>query len=185
VPCSEVTIGVDREEVWRKVLIVVRTVDDSVVERLFDVYAESMGDLSVGFSSEEEMRSSYREFLEGFVSDQGHLVLVEEDGGVWRSALRAVSCGGGHWFVEAVETDPGARRRGYGSLLLRHATEYLRSLGASDVTCIIYGGNEASRRLHESCGFEVTDEDAVDPWGECDECGVLYRLAMGADDNLS
>ena len=68
---------------------------------------------------------------------------------------------------------------------MRHATEYLRSLGASDVTCIIYGGNEASRRLHESCGFEVTDEDAVDPWGECDECGVLYRLAMGADDNLS
>jgi ribosomal protein S18 acetylase RimI-like enzyme len=131
------------------------------------------------------MRSSYRELLEGFVSDQGHLVLVEEDGGAWLGALRAVSCGGGHWFVEAVETDPGARRRGYGSLLLRHATEYLRSLGASDVTCIIYGGNEASRRLHESCGFEVTDEDAVDPWGECDECGVLYRLAMGADDNLS
>lgn len=43
---------------WRKVLIVVRTVDDSVVERLFGVYAESMGDLSVGFSGEGEMRSS-------------------------------------------------------------------------------------------------------------------------------
>lgn len=184
-PCSEVTIGVDREEVWRKVLIVVRTVDDSVVERLFDVYAESMGDLSVGFSSEEEMRSSYREFLEGFVSDQGHLVLVEEDGGVWRSALRAVSCGGGHWFVEAVETDPCARQRGYGRLLLLHTTEHLRSLGARDVTCVIYGGNEASRRLHESCGFEVTDEDPVDPWGERDEYGVLYRLAMGGDGNLA
>lgn len=166
-------------------LIVVRTVDDGVVERLFGVYAESMGDLSAGFSSEREMRSSYREFLEGFVSDRGHLVLVEEDDGVWRSALRAVSCGAGRWFVEAVETDPCARRRGYGRLLLLHSTDHLRSLGARDVTCVIYRGNEASRRLHESCGFKATDEDPVDPWGERDGRGVLYRLAMGGDDDLS
>ena len=178
VPCSEVTIGVDREGVWRKVLIVVRTVDDSVVERLFGVYAESMGDLSVNFSNEREMRSLYREFLEGFVSDPGHLVLVEEDDGVWKSALRAVSCDGDCWFIEAVETDPSARRRGNGRLLLSHATEYLRSLGAREVTCVIYKGNEASRRLHESCGFKATDEDPVDPWGDRDECGVLYRSRL-------
>lgn len=112
-------------------------------------------------------------------------MLVEEDGGVWRSALRAISRGGGLWFVEAVETDPGARRQGYGRLLLLHATEHLRSLGAHDVTCVIYRGNEASRRLHESCGFEATDEDPVDPWVERDGRGVLYRLAMGGDDDLS
>ena len=67
-------------------LVAVRTIDDDVIERLFDVYAESMGDLSVEFSNEREMRSLYREFLEDFVSDQGHLVLVEEDDGVWESA---------------------------------------------------------------------------------------------------
>ena len=110
------------------------------------------GDLAAGFSSEGEMRSSYREFLEGFVSDRGHLVLVEEDGGVWKSALSAVSCGAGRWFVEAVETDSCARRRGYGRHLLLHATEHLRSLGARDVTCVIYRDNEVPRRLHESCG---------------------------------
>lgn len=55
-------------------LVVVRTVDDEVIERLFDVYAESMSDLSCDFSSEEEMRSSYREFLEDFVSQPGQLV---------------------------------------------------------------------------------------------------------------
>lgn len=159
-------------------LIVVRTVDDGVVERLFGVYAESMGDLSVNFSNEREMRSSYRDYLEDFVSDPGHLVLVEEDDGVWKSALRAVSCDGDCWFIEAVETDPSARRRGNGRLLLSHATEYLRSLGAREVTCVIYRGNEASRRLHESCGFKATDEDPVDPWGDRDECGVLYRSRL-------
>ncbi|MBO7673739.1 MAG: GNAT family N-acetyltransferase [Atopobiaceae bacterium] len=102
-----------------------------------------------------------------------------------RAVGRAVSCGGGHWFIEAVETDAGARRRGYGRLLLLHATEYLSSLGARVLTCVIYQGNEASRRLHESCGFEATDEGPVDPWGGRDECGVLYRLAMGGDDSLA
>lgn len=158
------------------VLVVVRMVDDGVVERLFSVYVESMGDLSVEFPSEGEMRASYREFLEDFVSDQGHLVLVEENDGVWKSALRVVPCGGGRWFIEAVETDPRARRQGYGRLLLLHAAEHLRSLGACDMTCVIYRGNEASRRLHESCGFKVTDEDPVDPWGDRDEYGVLYRF---------
>lgn len=129
------------------------------------------------------MRSPYREFLGGFVSDSGHLVLVEEDGGVWKSALRAVSCGGGRWFVEAVETDPGARRQGYGRLLLLHAAEHLRSLGARDMTCLIYRGNEASRGLHESCGFRATDEDPVDPWGERDEGCILYRLVI--DDGVA
>ena len=76
-------------------LVVVRTVDDGVVERLFGVYAESMGDLSVNFSNEREMRSLSHKFLEDFVSDSGHLVLVEEDNGVWNSALRAVSFVGG------------------------------------------------------------------------------------------
>ena len=40
--------------------------------------------------------------------------------------------------VEAVETDPGDRCQGYGRLLLLHTTEHLRSLGAHDVTCVIY-----------------------------------------------
>lgn len=31
------------------------------------------------------MRSSYRKFLEGFVSEQGHLALVEENDGVWKN----------------------------------------------------------------------------------------------------
>lgn len=84
-----------------------------------------------------------------------------------------------------METDPCARRQGYGRLLLLHATDHLRSLGARDVTCIIYRDNEASRRLHESCGFKATDEDPVDPWEERDEYGVLYHLAMGGDGNFA
>ena len=167
----------DRVEV-SGVLVVVRTVNDNVVARLFDVYAESMGDLSCDFSSEEEMRASYCEFLEGFIADPAHLVLVEEDDGVWKSGLRAVSCGDECWFVEAVETDPGVRRQGYGKLLLLHAIEYLRSLGVHAISCCISESNNASRRLHELCGFSATGEDPINPWGELEEGCVLYRVEL-------
>ncbi len=159
-------------------LVVVKTVDDDVVSRLFDVYAESMADLSCGFSSEEEMRASYREFLEGFVADPAHIVLVEEDDGIWKSGLRAVSCGDGRWFVEAVETDPCARHQGYGRLLLTNVAERLRSLGVREIACCIAESNTASRRLHESCGFSATGEDPVNPWGELEEGRLLYRLVL-------
>lgn len=159
-------------------LVVVRTVDEGVVSRLFDVYAESMSDLSHDFSGEQEMRSSYREFLEGFVLEDGHLVLVEEADGAWKSGLRAVSYGGGRWFVEAVETDPGARRQGYGRLLLVHTVEHLRALGAREVTCCISESNVASRRLHESCGYVATGDDPINPWGELEEGCLLYKLGL-------
>lgn len=166
-------------------LVVVGTVDDDVVSRLFDVYAESMADLSTSFSSKRDMHASYREFLEGFVSDPGHLVLVEEDGGVWKSGLRAVSFGDGRWFVEAVETDPDARRQGYGRLLLIHASEHLRSLGAQEITCCIYESNVASRRLHAGCGFSATSESPVNPWGELEEGCLLYRLTISGGEVLT
>ncbi|MDI9590382.1 MAG: GNAT family N-acetyltransferase [Acidobacteriota bacterium] len=77
--------------------------------------------------------------------------------------MRGDADGGGRWFVEAVETDPGARRQGYGRLLLLYAAEHLRSLGAREVTCCISESNAASRRPHESCGFSATGEDPVNP----------------------
>ena len=159
-------------------LVVVESIDDNVTSRLFEVYAESMADLSSSFPDEREMRASYREFLEGFISQPGQLVLVEEDAGTWKSGLRMVSCCGGCWFVEAVETDPGARRKGYGRLLLLHAADHLRTLGAREVTCCISESNAASRRLHESCGFVATGEDPINPWGELEEGCLLYILEL-------
>lgn len=116
--------------------------------------------------------------LEDFVLDQGHLVLVEENDGVWRSALRAASCGRVHWFIEAVETDPRAGARataGSCCCLQRSACD----LSARGVVSRIHESNTASRRLYESCGFVPTEEPPVNPWGELEEGCILYGLTLG------
>ena len=38
-------------------------IDEPTIDQLFDVYAESMADLSASFADAGEMRASYREFL--------------------------------------------------------------------------------------------------------------------------
>ena len=156
-------------------LMRVEHIDDGLVDRLFSVYEESMAELADGFANDCEMRDGYRAFLEEFVSTPGQFVLVEEHDDVWESALRAVPFGEGRWFIEAVETAPAMRRQGYGRDLLAHAIDYLQSVGATELSCIIAPENVASQRLHEGCGFMPTDDVPVNPWDELEEGCVLYR----------
>lgn len=153
----------------------VEHIDDGVVDRLFSVYEESMADLADGFASASEMRGEYRAFLEEFVSVPGQLVLVEDRDGTWASALRAVPFGEGRWFIEAVETAPAMRNRGCGRDLLAHTIDLLRSLGATELSCIIEPENVASQRLHEGCGFVATDDAPTNPWDELEGGCILYR----------
>ncbi len=156
----------------------VRDIDERVVDQLLVVYEESMADLAGGFASPGEMRASYREYLEEFVSTPGQFVLVEERDGVWASALRAVPFGEGCCFLEAVETAPAMRKQGYGHDLLTHAQAFLRDKGANELCCIIASENTPSQRLHEGCGFVATDDAPVNPWDELEEGCILYRCAI-------
>lgn len=117
-------------------------------------------------------------FLDEFVSVPGQFVLVEVRDGVWASALRAVPFGEGRWFIEAVETAPAMRHRGCARDLLAHTIDYLQSIGATALSCIIAPENAASQRLHESCGFVATDDAPINPWGELEDACILYRWTM-------
>lgn len=156
----------------------IEQIDDDAVDRLFCVYAESMAALASDFADDAEMRTSYREFLEGFVSVPDQFVLVEVRDGTWASALRAVPMGEGCWFLEAVETQPAMRRSGCGRALLGDAIGFLRTRGARELCCIIAPKNVASEHLHEGCGFVTTVEPPVNPWGEVEEGCVLYRCIL-------
>lgn len=161
-------------------LFVVKQVDDQTIEALFSIYAESMGELAAQFESKEEMKAAYADFVRAFVADPKQRLFVEEDGGVWKSALRAVAMSEQSWFFEAVETMPEARRKGYGAALLRHSIAYLKDMGVREVACTIFKGNDKSRALHEGCGFAATDEPPVNAWGETEDGCILYRYPMTA-----
>ena len=169
-------------------LVEVKTVDEGVVRRLTDIYAESMDALEKHFPSRERMLAEYAAFAADFARQENQRILAESrvslsrGSAPWRavSALRAIEAQPGSWFLEAVETMPSQRGKGYGKALVLDTLRYLEGLGAREVTCTIARDNAVSRAMHESCGFVKTDLPPVNPWGETEDGCLLYRFRTGA-----
>lgn len=156
-------------------LVRVSEINPETVAKLFAVYDESMADMRENFGDEQEMHDAYAEFLQDFVSEQTQLVLAEEVEDRWVSALRAIATSPDKWSLEAVETAPELRGKGYGKLLLKDSIAYLAHLGAKTVECIIADNNSISMKLHSACGFEPTKDAPVNCWNELEEGCILFR----------
>lgn len=65
------------------------------------------------------------------------------------------------FIVEALETAPLERRKGYAKLLMRTVIESLSAHGNGRLYSHIDKENVVSLRLHEKCGFSVIANDAV------------------------
>ena len=115
----------------------IENVNEQVIEKMFLLYAESMADMEREFKDRDEMEASYAAFLKEFIENPKQMVFVETAEKQWVCGLRAVESEPGKWFLEAVETMPGHRNRGYGKKLIRHVTEFLKGIGAKKIDCII------------------------------------------------
>ena len=76
-------------------LVEVKTVDEGVVRRLTDIYAESMDALEKHFPSRERMLAEYAAFAADFARQENQRILAEDAGNGWVSALRAIEQLGG------------------------------------------------------------------------------------------
>jgi hypothetical protein len=92
----------------------IENVNEQAIEKMFLLYAESMADMEGEFKDRDEMEASYAAFLKEFIQNSKQMVFIETDEKQWVSGLRAVESEPGKWFLEAVETMPGKRNRGYG-----------------------------------------------------------------------
>lgn len=156
-------------------LRIIKNIDDNTVEQLFSIYSESMAVLRKNFGSDSEMRSSYASFLIEFIANPKQLILIEDINGEWVSCLRAVETAPENWFIEAVETKPEERKKGYGMKLLLHTISYLEKLGMKEITSTILKDNFKSQALHEKCGFVPTNDPPINAWNELEEGTILYR----------
>ena len=156
-------------------LLQVTTVDNNSLEQLFSVYEESMKDLQSRYASLEDMKASYADFLNEFLSIPNQYVLVEAAEGQCVSGLRAIETESGCWFLEAVETMPEERRKGHGRRLLLHTLDFLKSRGMQQAFCQISKNNIKSQKLHISCGFIPTEDPSIDPWGQLNDRTILFR----------
>lgn len=159
-------------------LVVVKSMDRDTIQRLLSIYSESMECMESCFDSKKEMIEAYSSFLNKFVANPKQLIMVEEINHIWVSGLRAIETKTGKWFIEAVETKPEERGKGYGKELIRHTINYLSHNGMKEVSCTIGEKNVKSKHLHQGCGFISTKEIPMNPWGEVEEGRILYKLKI-------
>ena len=140
-------------------------------EKLMAVYAESNLENTDYFFPDEtdkeaavrKVEESFLEFLRNdFFTQDGALYWVLEENGAWVSALRTCKIQDGLYYLEALETVPELRKKGYGSRLLSGVLEAMKKEGPFRLCDCVSKRNAASLKTHEKCGFAIVSEEGYD-----------------------
>ena len=120
-----------------------------------------------------------------FFAGPGPAYCVWEEAGEWVSALRMNEVEPGLYYLEALETRPGYRRRGCAARLLEAVIDRLKAKGPFRVCDCVSKRNEPSIRTHLACGFRIASETGHDYLQNTDDpgdYGFEYRYdGKGAD----
>lgn len=137
--------------------------------RLMDIYQESNKENAMefyrGMPRANAVRRVERDFLEfirtKFFSGSGRTYWVLEQEHVWVCALRLAVVEQGVLYLEALETHPDYRRRGFAVRLLKGVMEELEKEGPYKLCDCVHKNNEASLKIHEKCGFKIVSQDGL------------------------
>lgn len=102
----------------------------------------------------------YCYLTECFFATPGAVYAVWEADGKYVSALRLEPYRDG-LLLEALETDPEQRRKGYAAALVTAVQGWLREQGSVKIYSHVSKWNAASLRTHEKCGFQRISESAA------------------------
>lgn len=152
-------------------LLQLHTIDSADQRRLMDIYAESNLKNTAYFypeltDKEEAVRRVEHDFLRyletDFLSSKEDVLLVWQEQGTWVSALRLYHMCERLYYIEALETRPDCRRRGYAARLLRATVELLKASGPFRLCDCVDKRNAASLATHKACGFVVVSDNGYD-----------------------
>ena len=147
--------------------------------KLMDVYSESnYENTDYFFPDEADKNAAVRKVEAGFLdflkndffnlTDAAYWIL--EIDGIWVSALRTCRVQKGLYYLEALETRPDHRRKGYGAILLSSVADSLKKDGPFRLCSCVSKRNIASLKTHEKCGFQIVSEEGDDYLnGEADD----------------
>ena len=139
--------------------------------RLMDVYAESnyentdyfYPDMTDKKRAAELVEEGFLDFLENeFFKREGSAYWILEDEDEWVSALRTSRIEEGLYYIEALETRPDSRRKGYAERLLGSVIDELKKSGPFRLCDCVWKKNEASVRTHLKCGFVIKEGPGMD-----------------------
>lgn len=124
---------------------------------------------------EEELY--FMEFLKKFMSKTNSRYYVLDVDGQWVSALRLTKIED-FYYMEALETAPEYRKKGYASQLIGEVIELLMVHREVAMRSNVNKTNVASLATHKKCGFEIEHETAINyVTGKENEksYGMVYR----------
>ena len=139
--------------------------------KLMEVYSESNYENTEYFFPEEtdkntavrQVEAGFLDFLKNeFFKAPDASVWVWEENGSWLCALRTCRVRPGLHYLEALETRPDQRRKGYASLLLANVEEALKKEGSFRLCDCVSKKNTAAVKVHEKCGFRIVSEEGYD-----------------------
>lgn len=136
-------------------------VHDVYIEASYEIAKEKhpeLEDLSEAIKEEEAFY--VEKFLQKFMSKNENTYYVWEANGEWVSALR-LSKLDGFYFMEALETAPEHRKRGYAAELIKAVIQKLEAEGQVIIKSNVRKTNAASLATHKKCGFIVEKENEV------------------------
>ena len=139
--------------------------------KLMDLYAESNTENAEFFypglqdkrEALEKTEADYLDYLKNdFFSVAGNLYVIYEADGIWLSSLRLYRIKDGFYYLEALETHPDHRRKGYGACLLDGLLNVLKAQGPFQICDCVGKQNRASLSVHEKCGFRIVSDAGYD-----------------------
>ncbi len=120
-----------------------------------------------------EAEQDFLQYLqEGFFDRPGDVYCLWEVDGKYKSALRLQRYQDG-LLLEALETAPWERRKGYGLALVEAA---VKSFSNEKIYVHIEKWNKASVLLHKKCGFQKISDSAVYADGSVTSRAATYLL---------
>jgi phosphinothricin acetyltransferase len=137
--------------------IEIRPAHKEDVPAIADIYNHAVRTSTATFDTVEKTLEDRLQWLADH-GDSHPVVVALMDGKVvgWGSLSRYSERPGWRFTVEnAVYVNPDYQGLGIGNLILEHLVQAGEQLGYRAIVAQIVGGNDASIRIHEKCGFET------------------------------
>ena len=152
-------------------LIEISTFDQVNKRELMNVYRESnientdyfYPDVSDKNEALQKVECDYLNYIENdFLADSRNRYMILELDGIWVCALRLYRMEDKLYYIEALETHPEYRRKGYAAQLLECVIDMLKEHGAYTIRDCVDKKNTPSILTHQKVGFVVYSDEGYD-----------------------
>lgn len=164
-----------------------RNIEEIDSRKLMDLYQEgNVENIDYFYPGTEDrvsalakIEENFLEYLrDDFFSRERSCYYILEKEGTWVSALRLYDMEEGSFYIEALETHPAYRRRGYACELLGSLLEELKKGGAFLVCDNVGRKNIASLATHRKCGFSIVRDPGFDYLRQVEEEGTYGLICQ-------